>query len=58
MKEWLSNVWLEDAEKIIRAFPGVTVGLPRGPKKLCRNGIAGLWAPAELAEQIRKEPQQ
>ncbi len=56
MKVWLSNVWLKDAEKILRAFPGTSVKVPRGPKSLCRVGIASIWAPKELAEKIRKEP--
>jgi hypothetical protein len=59
-KVWLSNVGLVDTVKIMEAFPGVSVGLPRAVGKwntkiLCQHGIAGLYATERRAKELTHE---
>jgi hypothetical protein len=59
-KVWLSNASLEDAEKVRRAFNGVTISLPQpagglDTKALCKKGICGLYASAERARELQPQ---
>jgi hypothetical protein len=59
-KAWLSNASLRDADKITRAFPGVSVALPQAAggldtKALCKQGICGLYASAERARELQPQ---
>jgi hypothetical protein len=59
-KSWLSNASLRDAERIRKAFDGVTIALPKSAggldtKALCKQGICGLYATEERAKELQPQ---